>query len=358
MFLNLTEYAQAPIQEQIINQITLKIINKELLTGDELEPIGIIAREHRISKNTVKRAFQKLVIKGLLETNDENGYSIKRISDDKFNKIKTEFESAHLLELDPDRINNIYNEAVEKQKYEEELKLARQIQADLIPVDAIHEKGFEITAFIEPSRVVCGDFYDYFKIDETHLGMVIADASGKGMPAAILISQIQAILKSEVGNGSSIEKIISKLNKHLSLNSSARNFTTLFYGIFDSESSTLAFANAGHNFPIVVRENGSFELLKTTGPALGLMKDFSSKTNCLSLNPNDLILFYTDGITETMNETGEQFGEGRLIEITVNNRADDISNLVNTIVASVKSFGSLKFVKDDMTLMIFKKVEL
>lgn len=356
MLLNLTEFAQSPIQDQVIDQIVLKIINCEINPGTELEQIGIMAREHRISKNTIKRAYQELTMMGLVEFIEGRGYYVKKVPDRKLNEIKEEYYSTHSTEIDPAQFSNIYNEAAEKHRYEEELKLARKIQADLIPNDPLENVDFSVAAFIEPSRVVCGDFYDYFEIDETQFGMVIADAAGKGMPAAILISQIQAILKSEIGNGSSVDKIVTKLNNHLNQNSSARNFTSLFYGIYDRAGSKFAFVNAGHNYPILVRSDGSFELLKTTGPALGLMKEMVCSTIEIVVEPGDLIVFYTDGITEMMNDLGEQFGEGRLIEISISKRNTETSEIIKSIIDNVKSFGSSQFLKDDMTLMIFKRM--
>lgn len=237
---------------------------------------------------------------------------------------------------------------------ENELKHARKIQADLSPKKPLDDNNIRINAFINPSRVVCGDFYDYFKINDNKYGLVIADASGKGMPAAILISQIQAILKSELDSGTSIESVIDKMNKHLVANSNARNFTSIFYGIYDVSNKKIEYVNAGHNCPILVLSDGSFKLLKTTCPALGLLKDLNILTSTLSVQSESILMCYTDGVTETMNKVEEQFGEGRLIELIINNRNLDPDNIIELVETGLNNFRSKKFIKDDRTIVVAK----
>ncbi|MCP4724969.1 MAG: SpoIIE family protein phosphatase, partial [bacterium] len=166
-----------------------------------------------------------------------------------------------------------YVETVEKKRFEEELSLASKIQQDLLPKELPDNEEFQIAAYSKPSFRVGGDFYDYLPIDEDRFGLVIADACGKGMPAAMLISQIQAILKGEAGSGKPIIQILKHLNKHIKKYTSAQNFTTLFFGIYNRKTGVLEFANAGHNYPVIIRKDGSKELLITTGPALGITTD-------------------------------------------------------------------------------------
>lgn len=354
MLLNLTEYSIKTIYDQVLDQIVSKIINAELKPGEALEPVGLLAKEHRINKKTIKKVYEELIKKNVIEYKNEVGFYIKQLNASDFERLQSEMEKREIAKYNSETLNNIYREAAAKHRIEEELKLARQIQADLLPKDSILEYRVEISGFIKPSQVVCGDFYDYFKIDDGRYGLVIADASGKGMPAAILISQIQAILKSEISNGSGIADIMKKLNNHLIINSSARNFTSLFYGILDCSGGQFEYANAGHNFPILIKEGKPFELLKTTGPALGLVKDYEFKTKSIDIDGNDCILFYTDGITETMNEIGEQFGEGRLIELMVNNNNLSCKQLICAIEEEVNNFQGDNFINDDKTLMTVK----
>jgi serine phosphatase RsbU (regulator of sigma subunit) len=350
MLLNLTDMSNASLYEQISFQIIEKILEGELKSGDELNSIGYTARQQRVSKLTVSKAYKLLSDLEVIEFKNQMGYFVSDISSDEIKKLRDILKSSSVT------YPNFISAKNEKEikNFENELEVARQIQADLLPAEILYESNFEIAAYIEPSKIVCGDFYDYFRINEKQMGLVIADACGKGMPAAILISQIQAILKSEISNGSYIQNIFKKLNNYLVHNTSNKNFTTLFYAVFDIEKNTLKFSNAGHNYPILIRSNGSIELLKTTGPALGLIPNFNFQTNSVTLLANDLLLFYTDGINETMNMQGEQFGEGRLIELLLNNRKIGSSELIKTIVEEVQSFRAESNLADDKTLMILK----
>ncbi|MCF8241442.1 MAG: SpoIIE family protein phosphatase [Melioribacteraceae bacterium] len=323
-----------------------KIIAGEYEPGDDLLPSGLVAREQQVSKNTVNRAYEILIETGLVEKVDGNGYKLIDVDGEILKSIAEDYLSAHE--------NEISIKSDEYNKYAEELQLARQIQSDLLPDKNYDDESLRIVPFISPSHVVCGDFYDYFKIDENKIGIVIADASGKGMPAAILISQIQAILKSEIANGSTLIKIFQKLNHHLINNTSARNFTTLFYGIFDRRTSVLSSINAGHNYPIILHKNGSFELIKTNAPALGLIKSFSYTVSTHIIVSGDTMVLYTDGITETMNELGEQYGEGRLLEITEANKDKEPDKISEIIRSDVDRFKSEKNMSDDKTLVIIK----
>lgn len=354
MLLNLTEYSTKTIYDQVFDQIIGKIIHFEYKPGDELEPVGVIAKEHHISKRTITKVYNELEKRRIIEYRNENGYFIKQLSQQDLINLQSELEQREIAKYNSETLNNIYREAAAKHKIEEELKLARQIQDDLLPKAPLSDNQVEIFGSTIPSQVVCGDFYDYFKIDESRYGLVIADASGKGMPAAILISQIQAILKSEISNGSEIAVIMKKLNNHLIVNSSARNFTSLFYGILDCSEGKFEYANAGHNFPILIKNGNPFELLKTTGPALGLVRDFGYNTTVIVLKGNESILFYTDGITETMNEIGEQFGEGRLIELMVKHNNLHCKELLISIENEINQFKSDEYINDDKTLMTVK----
>lgn len=250
--------------------------------------------------------------------------------------------------------SRLYAEMLEKRRLEEELGVARQIQQDLLPKKLPNNNRFQIAAWSKPSQAVGGDFYDYLPIDEHRFGLVIADASGKGMPAAMLISQIQAILKSEASHGSSIRETITNLNKHLKRYTSAHNFATLFYGIVDFQAGTCEYANAGHNEPILVREDGEIELLHTTAPALGILQNGDHETAAIKLGSGDSLLFYTDGITETMNDKSEEYGEQRLQEIFGQIRTVSSQGVIDKIKADLAIFQATDALQDDRTMVALK----
>jgi serine phosphatase RsbU (regulator of sigma subunit)/DNA-binding transcriptional regulator YhcF (GntR family) len=249
-----------------------------------------------------------------------------------------------------------YVEAVQMRQMEEELLLAQQIQAGLLPKALPDDEHLQLAAYSESSRTVGGDFYDYLPIDEQRCGLVIADACGKGMPAAMLISQLQAILKNEAGNGQSLRQTMRNLNQHVKRYTSAKNFATLFYGVFDQRTGILEFANAGHNYPILARQNGAVELLKTTGPALGLHPDWNYATAKIKIGAGEALLLYTDGVNETMNCVEEQYGEERLQEVLSQNRARSATKILQASIEDLNAFHQSEVLQDDRTIMVFKVI--
>ncbi len=253
--------------------------------------------------------------------------------------------------------SRLYVEAVEKRRMENELAIARQIQADLLPKVLPDDESLQIAAYSEASRAVGGDFYDYLPIDAQRFGLVIADACGKGMPAAMLVSQIQVILKTEVRHRRELMETIAPLNQHVKRHAAPRNFVTLVYGIFDRATRQFEYVNAGHNHPMLLRRDGTAEDLHTTGPALGLMAEGHFQTARATLQPGDTLLFYTDGITEMMNEAAEQYGEQRLLHLAQQHRGLEARALLAALRDEVKAFYPTSFLPDDRTLMILKMKE-
>jgi sigma-B regulation protein RsbU (phosphoserine phosphatase) len=248
-----------------------------------------------------------------------------------------------------------YVEAIERRRIKEEMNMARQIQASLLPKELPDNEKFTIAAAAISSRAVGGDFYDYFKIDENQHGLVIGDACGKGLPAAMLISQIQAMIHSEVEHGHHISTILELLNRQMVQFIPKDKFITLFYGIYDQESGEIDFGSAGHNYPVVIRENGQSEQFETTGPALGLIPNTCYQTSHLKLSSGDILLLFTDGVTEAMNEKQEQFGEERLIALVAQNRHLTAQAVLQLILKAVEDFGAEEILQDDRTLMILKR---
>jgi len=226
----------------------------------------------------------------------------------------------------------LYQESLEKQRLEEELAMARQIQRDLLPKVLPSGPGFEFAAFSEASRQVGGDFYDFLQTSRHTLGIVVGDVSGKGMPAALMVSQIQAIFRSEVRTSDSLVRIMENVNYLMSTTTSADKFVTVFYAEFDPREMILHYTNAGHNYPIVVRPDGGCEFLIEGGLLMGAFTEVRYRSDRIRLGPGDLVLFYTDGINEAFNESGEQFGEERLVEMIRDLRALSAQEIADAVV--------------------------
>jgi sigma-B regulation protein RsbU (phosphoserine phosphatase) len=248
----------------------------------------------------------------------------------------------------------LYIEAVEKRRFENELRMARQIQANLLPASLPNNDTLSMAAISTPSLTVGGDFYDYIRIDQNQHGIVIADACGKGLPAAMLISQIQAMLKSEINNGNSLQKILGNINNQIVQFTPNDKFVTLFLGIYDEKSKQFEYASAGHNFPILVRASGEYEYLEIGGPALGILKDAIYNTGITILDTDNVMLLYTDGITETINDKQEDYGEERLLNMLVCNRKQSAQDIVEIIIGDLQKFTKMDALHDDRTMLVLK----
>lgn len=251
----------------------------------------------------------------------------------------------------------LYADSLERLRLEEEVTMARQIQLDLLPQHPPDCRLSVIAASSTPSRTVGGDFYDFVPIkDSDRLGICIADASGKGMPAALMVAQIQAILHSEVNNGNSIELMMKNMNQQVVTSTSAEKFVTLFYAELDQEACTLHYANAGHNYPLLIHGDGSVELLDVGGPIIGAFGGVLYSSATVPLRDDDVLFFFTDGLSEAMDADGHEYGEQRIREFVVNRRHHDPQTIINEILADVRQFDPSNPPQDDTTIVTVKMV--
>lgn len=251
----------------------------------------------------------------------------------------------------------LYRESLEKQRMEEELAVAKQIQRGLLPGGLPLMKNFDFAAFIEPSRQVGGDYYDFIPMGNERTGIVIADASGKGVPAALFMARMQVMIQSEVKFGKRLEEMMFSINNSLSVSSSGERFATCFYGEIDDNEKRLYYCNAGHNYPILVRKNGSVESLKKGGLILGAFPRERYETGEVLFKPGDVLVLYTDGLSEAMDDNNIEFGEQRLTDYIVKFRVHPAEVISSMIVKSVKQFASGINDLDDMTLVVIRAKE-
>ncbi|UCC80810.1 MAG: SpoIIE family protein phosphatase [Candidatus Zixiibacteriota bacterium] len=251
----------------------------------------------------------------------------------------------------------LYRESLEKQRMEEELAVAKQIQRGLLPGELPLMRNFDFAAFIEPSRQVGGDYYDFIPISSERTGIVIADASGKGVPAALFTARMQVMIQSEARFGKRLEEMMFSINNFLSESSSGERFATCFYGEIDDNERRLFYCNAGHNYPILVRKNGSAESLKKGGLILGAFPEERYETGEVLFEPGDVLVLYTDGLSEAMDDNNIEFGEQRLTENIRKFRVHPAEVISSMIVKSVKQFAAGINDLDDMTLVVVRAKE-
>jgi len=252
----------------------------------------------------------------------------------------------------------LYVESLERVRLQEEVAMARQIQLDLLPAEPPELPCSTVFAQSLPSRTVGGDFYDFIPIDGgVKWGVVIADASGKGMPAALMMAQIQAMIRSEVNNGTAIPAMLRNVNRQVVQASSADKFVTLFYGELDTRTCLFTYANAGHNYPVLVREDGSIELLETGGPILGAFPNLEFGSATVQLRNHDLLFFFTDGLSEAMNADEVEYGEDRIRAFLVDCRNDHPELVVQKIMDDVRKFDPSSPPQDDTTIIALKMID-
>jgi sigma-B regulation protein RsbU (phosphoserine phosphatase) len=248
----------------------------------------------------------------------------------------------------------LHQEILANKKLQEQLNVARMIQSSFLPRRNPDVKGFDIAGRNIPSLEVGGDYYDFIEIVDNQIGIAIADVSGKGMPASLIMAAFRASLIAEIRNNYAIRTILQKVNRLLNESIDGGNFVTAVYGVLDTKNRIFTFSNAGHNPPILIRTDGSYEELTEGGLALGIIDNRTYEERPVYIAPGDLIVCFTDGVTEATNSRGELFGEQLLMSILVENRDKSAEELVQLVVDSVNEFVSEEFEPDDLTLIVVK----
>ena len=237
------------------------------------------------------------------------------------------------------------------QAEEREREEVEAVQRGFLPKEIPQFAGFEISGAWFPARNVGGDYFDVHAFSENKLGMSIADVSGKGMSAALLMSNLQAALKATASEQASPEDLCGKVNRIICDNISRDRFITAFYGLLDSTCNRLVFTNAGHNSPILARRDGSCMRLGEGGVPLGLFPDWKYERGEVQLAAGDRLVLFTDGVTEVSGADGEEFGEERLAKVLLENHHLSASDLQARILAEVAKFSGGRF-EDDATLVV------
>lgn len=246
-----------------------------------------------------------------------------------------------------------YRRELERTEYE--METARGIQQSFLPEAPPRIEGFELAALNLPARQVGGDFYDFIPGSEDKWGIIIADVSGKGVPAALFMALSRTLVRANVADNPTASQAMQKANHLISQEAKMGMFVTLFYAVLDPEKRRLQYVNAGHNPPFVVKKSsGDVILLRASGIAMGVIDDVLLEEKEIELDSNDIVVFYTDGITEAINRAGEQFGEKRLIE-TINRNSDlPVKDLIGRVKDEVFNFAQDQPQFDDFTLVILK----
>jgi sigma-B regulation protein RsbU (phosphoserine phosphatase) len=238
---------------------------------------------------------------------------------------------------------------------QEEMRLAYKIQTGLLPHEPPHVAGYDIAGKSIPATLVGGDYFDFIEIGERKWGICLGDVSGKGMPAALLMAHLQATLRSQILQDLPVGECLARSNRLIFKSTDPDRFATLFYGVLDTANHTFNYSNAGHNPPFLIRSGSEPVLLRVGGTVLGSFETCSYSEAGVTLRPGDVILIYSDGISEAADESGAQFGEESIAEIVTANPDDSSEDLLVRLIEAARNHSRTMSPTDDMTVVVVRR---
>ncbi|HYY97761.1 MAG TPA: SpoIIE family protein phosphatase [Pyrinomonadaceae bacterium] len=282
----------------------------------------------------------------------DSPFATSRFTEDHL-KVLTTLGSVAAIRVENARL---LEEHLEQQQYERELQLAREIQQRFQPTAPPQVPGYELQGISFPSYQIGGDYYDFIPCTDGRLVIALGDVSGKGTSAALLMSSLHAAVHAQVASCRPITETLGAVNRYLADNTPANRFVTLFYAELDPATGALAFVNAGHNPPLIAHgSDGTLEQLGAGGLPLGILPDYDYREGRTQLRPGDVLVVYSDGVTETQNPRGEEFGTVRLQEVVGQNLHLTASGIRDKIEAALTAFALGTPAVDDITLVIVKR---
>jgi serine phosphatase RsbU (regulator of sigma subunit) len=259
-------------------------------------------------------------------------------------------------------VQQLVRERVLKERMERELEIAREVQEQLFPDHAPQMDHLDISGICLPARVVSGDYFDYLSLDGNELGLAVGDICGKGISAALLMANLQATLRSnamsyqqngEIQCKRTVAEIVQRMNRQMYSYTASNKFATLFYGVYNDTDGTLTYCNAGHNPPLYIEGNTVLPL-RTGGTVIGIFGDSTFEQETIQLNAGGILVAFTDGIVESVNEYGEEFGDNRIIQLVEQYGSLDAGTIKTRIVEAVLAWTFAEERADDMTLIVAK----
>jgi len=245
--------------------------------------------------------------------------------------------------------------APEKRRLESELEFSTQVQRALLPQEDPSIPGLEVAAFSRPAQYIGGDYFDFFRFRDGSQGLVIADVMGHGVSASLLMSSLQTALQTLAPDYDAAPELMRRINRFYLHNIKLTTFVTIFLGQFDPERRRLAYCNAGHNPPLLLRQAGGLPAwLGPTAAAVGLVEDYRVRAETVSLEPGDIVVLYTDGVTEAVNPSSEQLGRERLADLVAAHAQEPARELLASLRQGLSDFLDGESLADDVTIVVCK----
>jgi len=250
----------------------------------------------------------------------------------------------------------LHAQLIEKKRMQAQLEIARQVQLELLPDSDPQIENFDVSAYIFPTEEVSGDYYDWVRIFDDQIGIIVADAVGKGIPAALLMSFLRASLRAGVQIGYAPHIAMSKVSNLLCDSTEDNQFITAIYGILDTTNKTFVYSNAGHNPPLLIKPDGDYRFVEYGDMPLGMFSDARYHQHFIRFEQGQTMVIYTDGITEAANESGDEYGAERFAKGVLECIRLPAKQMIDHIRKGVADFTERKFLDDDGTLFIVKAI--
>jgi sigma-B regulation protein RsbU (phosphoserine phosphatase) len=356
-----SKYAVVTFNETGIDVLECKFGKDELIKN--LNEYDLTFSDNSIGKERLEKEYTKIYDLGVelivsMEIQGKTKGLIllgKSVNNQPYNETDIEFifsvGSLAIISLENKRL---FLEELEKRKLEEELDLARDIQRNLLPLNIPKFDDFDIAALNISSKQVGGDYYDVIPLDEDNFCIAIADVSGKGVPASLMMANIQAFLQVICKQGMKIDEATGLINDLISGNTTDGRFITFFWGIVNIKKNTFTYVNAGHNPPLLIRD-GNIDKLEKGGMILGVMKtDIPYIAEEVKLKKEDVIIMFTDGVSEAMNKNREEFSDERLESVALTLKDEPAEVIMDGIKTEVQNFASGVTQSDDITMLVIK----
>ena len=344
--------------DQTIEQDALMQAGREALQLVIKSEKAVILREGResLDQTSLQKKLNSAMLAPILSNKRMIGvFTLESLEPDVYTAYDLElfekFTNQVAISIEKARL---HRELLSKKRLEQEISIAREIQKSFLPAQDPQIKGFEVAGLNLASRLVSGDHYDYIRIVEGQWGLVIGDVSGKGIPSALIMASFRASLLAEIRNNYSIRTIMAKVNQLLWESTDSNQFVTAFYGVLDEKRRILTYCNAGHNPGLLIHPDGTSTRLETGGLILGAFEDASYWESYVKIQPNEILLLYTDGVTEIYDEDEEEFGVERLLELVTAHRTLSAQEITQLVKKKILEFAANRAIQDDCTLLVLK----